>query len=1070
MTIGTISKELSMTEKEYRIKKFIEKWKDTDEEIVLYGTGVNAKEVIDNCPDISILGVMDEKYKNRFFDGKPVFTNKEIVELGIEIIVIAAQMDSAYYVYNRLASFCRAYNISLYDMYGNDLFELSKNLTRYEINKYSLKFSDLIDDIDRSSSISFSFVNTLAMRTVISRDTIFETVSNYAKDQGIDVPDFVNVRKRSEKKGFDLVMIYNALADELMLNGKERQLLLEKEMQEQRDCLVEREKVVEALKYAVDCGKKVCIIEKEALPQKTIIDFIDKWGVNDKVRIYAPTREDGDIYTGLFRHMLDQSALDKHLHIGCDKICDHMVPRVYGKKSFPIMSGLEMLLLCDSYSFSEEMLKDKEISKALGELTADAFNDPFAMSEKPGEFSPTPGQLKILGGIVPLNKGDKSTIEYRPILYPEITKEKSIDRLEKLNFKTCEKPKVSIIIPVYNQFEYTYNCLKSISSYSDPVEYEVIIADDGSTDRTHYIDEIVSGINVIRNEENLKFLLNCNNAAKSAKGEYILFLNNDTQVQPGWLSALVDVLDKNEKAGMVGSKFVYPDGTLQEAGGIIWKDGSAWNYGHGSDPDAPEYNYLREVDYISGASIMIRHSLWKEIGGFDERYAPAYCEDSDLAFEVRKHGYKVIYQPKSVVVHFEGKSNGTDLNTGIKSYQVNNAKQLFEKWKSVLEKEHFVNGINVTIARDRTRYKKHILVIDHYVPTFDKDAGAKTTYMYLKQFIDMGMQVTFLGDNFCRMQPYTDILNQEGIEVLYGPWYKNNWKQWFLANEKFFDYVYLQRPHITVNYLDFIKDTFHGKIFYYTHDLHHVREYREYELTGKEETLKQSEKWKEIEFKIFKSVDVVHVPGIQEEEYIREHLPEVNVKTIPPYMYGKMPQMGNVDFRKRKDILFVGSCGHTPNLDAIRWMVQDLMPTILDSHPNMVLHIVGSNPTEEVLSYSSDNIKIEGFLTDEELQDMYNSVRIVFAPLRYGAGVKGKIVEAAYYQVPVVTTSIGAEGLSLEEGTMAVGDTAQELIDLVSDLYGDYDRLEKMSKGGKMFIEKHFTPEAAREILLQDMN
>ena len=246
----------------------------------------------------------------------------------------------------------------------------------------------------------------------------------------------------------------------------------------------------------------------------------------------------------------------------------------------------------------------------------------------------------------------------KPDIFPLIKILPKIDKYRKINFLIQKEPIVSIIIPVYNQFEYTYNCLRSISERTgNEIPYELIIADDCSKDQTMDMEKVAIGITVIHNKKNLRFLKNCNNAARYARGRYILFLNNDTQVQNDWLKSLVNLIESDDEIGMVGSKLLYPDGSLQEAGGIVWKDASAWNYGNRKNPSLPEFNYVKEVDYISGASIMIRKSLWNMIGGFDERFCPAYCEDSDLAFEVRKHGSKVMYQPASVVVHFEGKSN-----------------------------------------------------------------------------------------------------------------------------------------------------------------------------------------------------------------------------------------------------------------------------------------------------------------------------------------------------------------------------------------------------------------------------
>ena len=185
------------------------------------------------------------------------------------------------------------------------------------------------------------------------------------------------------------------------------------------------------------------------------------------------------------------------------------------------------------------------------------------------------------------------------------------------------------------------------------------------------------------------------------RGQYVVLLNNDTEVTGDWLDALMRVFETRPDAGLVGSKLIYPDGSLQEAGGIVWQDGGAWNYGRGDDASRPAYNYVRETDYCSAASVMLPTELWKALGGFDLRYIPAYCEDSDLAFRVREAGYKVYVQPKSVVVHHEGKSNGTDTAAGIKHYQVLNHRKLVERWGAVFA-GHRPNGVDVFRARERS--------------------------------------------------------------------------------------------------------------------------------------------------------------------------------------------------------------------------------------------------------------------------------------------------------------------------------------------------------------------------------
>lgn len=261
-----------------------------------------------------------------------------------------------------------------------------------------------------------------------------------------------------------------------------------------------------------------------------------------------------------------------------------------------------------------------------------------------------------------------------------------------LTFQKQAEPLVSIIIAAFNQWEYTRACLTSILQNTTEIPYEIILADDMSTDETKQAGELVSGITVIRNEWNLGFLRNCNNAALRAAGKYLLFLNNDVIVRNGWLNPLVKLLEQDPAAGMAGPKLVYPNGLLQEAGAIVWNDGSAWNYGKWDHPDKAKYNFVREADYVSGACLLVRRNLWEKIGGFDPRYAPAYYEDTDFAFEVRSRGYKVLYQPQSVVVHFEGITAGVDIRKGVKSYQEINREKFFGKWQPVLTREHFRPG------------------------------------------------------------------------------------------------------------------------------------------------------------------------------------------------------------------------------------------------------------------------------------------------------------------------------------------------------------------------------------------
>lgn len=638
---------------------------------------------------------------------------------------------------------------------------------------------------------------------------------------------------------------------------------------------------------------------------------------------------------------------------------------------------------------------------------------------------------------------------------------------EKIYLPMCEKPKVSIIIPAYNQFDYTYACIKSIAKNSSDCEYEVILADDVSTDQTKRIQRIVKGLIVSRNSENLRFLKNCNKAAKLAKGKYILFLNNDTTVQEGWLSSLIELIESSSDIGMVGSKLIYPDGTLQEAGGIIWNDATGWNYGRNDDASKPEYNYVRDVDYISGAAIMIKSDLWEQIGGFDELFAPAYCEDSDLAFEVRKLGYRVVYQPKSVVVHYEGVSNGTDVNSGIKKYQVENSEKFKLKWTREL-KNQCEPGKEIFKAKDRLQSgKKVVLFVDHYVPTFDRDAGARTVMQYIKMFLKHGYCVKFIGDNYAKMEPYTTILEQMGVEVYWGTWYQENIWKYLEENEKYINYIFLNRPHISAKYIDFMKKKMSAKIMFYGSDLHYMRVQREAELTNSEEKKKEVEYWRNLEQDLLEKVDVAYYLSPIEREEIARFNPNIIVRNIKINIFEKFFENINFDFMAREGIIFVGGFAHTPNIDAVKWFLSEIYPLIA---PNgeIPFYIVGSNPPDEIKDLCGPGVALKGYVSDEELKILYSNCRVAVVPLRYGAGIKGKVIEALYYGIPLVTTSIGAEGIDEIERYVDVVDGSEAFAERVLEMYNNTEKLMDRARESQKYVRKMFSEEAAWNVIEQD--
>src|SRR5690606_25428578 len=395
--------------------------------------------------------------------------------------------------------------------------------------------------------------------------------------------------------------------------------------------------------------------------------------------------------------------------------------------------------------------------------------------------------------------------------------------------------------------------------------------------------------------------------------------------------------------GLVGSRLIYPDGRLQEAGGIIFNDGSGWNYGRFEDPDDRRFAFRREVDYCSGAAIMLRREPFERLGGFDQRYAPAYYEDTDLAFAVRAAGLKVIYEPRSRVIHFEGITAGTDTGSGMKRYQLINREKFLDKWRDALRRQP-VPGTTIHLAATHRAHRR-ILIIDATTPTPDQDSGSLRMVNLMRILRGNHCHVVFLASNQAWVERYTTDLQALGIEVLYQP-HLGSPAAFFRARGGEFDAIVLSRHYVAAEFIGLARlYAPRARLIFDTVDLHYLRELRAAELEGRDELARVSARTRAQEIGIMRECDVTLVVSPVEKEILARDAPGVSVDVLSNVheIFGCRTPFG-----ERRDLLFVGGFQHPPNSDAVLWFVRDILPRVHAAIPGLRLHVIGSKVTDAI--------------------------------------------------------------------------------------------------------------------------
>jgi glycosyltransferase involved in cell wall biosynthesis len=456
--------------------------------------------------------------------------------------------------------------------------------------------------------------------------------------------------------------------------------------------------------------------------------------------------------------------------------------------------------------------------------------------------------------------------------------------------------------------------------------------------------------------------------------------------------------------------------------------------------------------------------LWRDLGGFDSHFHPAYCEDADLALRVRAAGREAWFQPQSRIVHYEGKTSGTDTGGGTKAYQIVNTKKLYLRWHERLAR-HRPNAQAPYFERERDVYR-HILVVDVSAPTPDQDAGSVQTFMVLQTCLALGYKTHFVPqDNWLFQPKYTTALQEMGVDCAYAP-YEVGFEAYMRRYGWLFDAVLAFRPGVLEKCLEPIRQFApRAAVLFHVADLHYLRMERDAALRADAAMLEDAAAMKARELALIAAADCTITHSSIEQEILAEAAPgrPVSLWPLMAQHYGT-----KIPFGPRKDICFLGGYRHPPNIDAVLYFAAEIMPLLRAAEPGLRFIIAGSNLPAEIAALAAPDVIIAGQV--EDLRDLFDTVRVFVCPLRVGAGVKGKVASAMAYGLPVVATPIGVEGTALRHGhDVLVAEAPTEFAAETLAAYRDEALWNRLSENGQAMVRGELSLDMGKRVLARTL-